>query len=316
MQNAIPEHRINVCICTYNRLDYLKGCIQSLIPQLQADRFTLTVIDNNSTDGTKEFVERVMSDHAEVHYFLEPKQGLSHARNAAMEVSEFEWVFYLDDDCLPSSDLLMNALHLINQNPNLHAIGGPVDALYKDPKPDWVPEGFGTFSMPFEKCTVIDSGFVRGGCFLIHREVLSSMDGFNDRLGVTGSTLQYGEEIELQIRMRSAGYQIAYAPALRIGHFVRTEKLSILWVLHSEYARRRDKMLFQPTSLLKASLHLIRTLIGRLFWFPYHIGEALFRRSYSFKKAFYQTAQPLAFRLGEWVGVIKNIAGYGIPPGS
>ncbi len=300
---------IHVCICTFNRRDYLKRCLDRLTPQVNSDDMQITVVDNNSTDGTKAFVDSLYS---EVQYLFEPCQGLSIARNTGWQTSSSEWIFYLDDDCLPSENLLTNALELIRQFPKIDAFGGPIDAMFETSLPGWLPEGFGNFSMPYSECAEIDTGFIRGGCFLIRRKVLADLGGFDERLGVTGSALQYGEELELQLRMRKKKFRIAYAPSLRVGHYVRAEKLNLRWVLQSEYARRRDKMLFQPIPLAKATLNLLRTLLGRIFWTPVYFGKAFFGRSSGLKKALFQTAQPLAYRLGEWVGVMKGKFGKGI----
>ena len=107
-------------------------------------------------------------------------------------------------------------------------------------------------------------------------------------LGVRGKKLHYGEEIELQVKMRREGFTIGYAPSLRTDHFVRTDKLSMSWVLRSEYARRRDKMSFDRVPLPIASLHLLKTMAGRLIWTPVHLFTCLFNKSYSLKKDAYK----------------------------
>lgn len=141
---------------------------------------------------------------------------------------------------------------------------------------------------------------------MVKRAVLKKLGGFNPELGVRGKELHYGEEIELQVRMRKAGFSIAYAPSLRTDHFVRTDKLRLSWVLRSEYARRRDKMSFDPVPLPIASMHLLKTMAGRLLWTPIHLISSLFNKSYSFKKAVYQITQPLAYSAGEWVGSLRS----------
>jgi GT2 family glycosyltransferase len=306
MQEKLAGASLNICICTYNRVGYLKRCLEKLIAQVNNEEIVITVIDNNSNDGTKDYIRSLGEDHSFIGYVLEPAQGLSYARNAGWISSQSDWILYLDDDCLPSDIFVSAALTLIKSGDAVDAYGGPIDALFENDIPNWLPEGFGSFSMPHTSLTVIEKGFIRGGCFMIRRRILQELHGFDDTLGVSGEKLHYGEEIELQLRMRKAGLKIAYAPSLRTGHFVRAEKLRWSWVLHSEYARRRDKMLFEPVPFLVATFHLLKTAVGRLFWMPVHFGEAIFNRTYSYKKALYQIAQPMAFSLGEWVGVLLS----------
>lgn len=306
MEENTPHPVLNICICTYNRVGYLSRCLEKLMPQMRSSEVLISIIDNNSTDGTREYINGLQKKIAALQYIHEPNQGLSIARNTAWKNSKSDWIFYLDDDCLPSDNLLTAALSLIESNHGVDAFGGPIASVFEGEIPHWLPDGFGSFSMPYNSMQIIEHGFIRGGNFLIKRSVLTALDGFDPELGVSGNKLRYGEELQLQIRMRKQGYKIAYAPTLRTGHFVRTEKLTLAWVLHSEYARRRDKMLFEPISFWLATFQLLKTSVGRLFWIPIHLGEIIFSRPYPIKKALYRITQPMAYSLGEWIGVIKS----------
>lgn len=243
-----------------------------------------------------------------LRYVSEPKQGLSIARNTAWVGALYEWVFYLDDDCLPPKDFVKKTIQLIEGGSTYDAFGGPVEAVFKEGAPDWLPDGFGNFSMPYHELNLLTTGFLRGPCFMVKRNILEKLGGFNTELGVKGNALRYGEEIELQMRMREAGYRIGYTPALSIEHFIRTDKLDLNWVLRSEFSRRRDKALFDPISFPRATFHLCRTILGRLLWTPIHLFHFLTLKSYSGKKALYDILKPLAFSSGEWWGSLKRIS--------
>ena len=80
---------VSVCICTYNRCQGLRSALESVLGQ-QADRvrFEVIVVDNNSTDETKQVVDSlVRRGHSNLRYVFEGRQGLSYARNAAVAVS-------------------------------------------------------------------------------------------------------------------------------------------------------------------------------------------------------------------------------------
>lgn len=296
---------IDVCICTFNRVDYLRQCVESLLPQLNSE-VVITIIDNNSTDATGSYVNTLVEKNYTVRYFLESNQGLSYARNRGWKESKQEWIFYMDDDCLPESNILKNAQLAILNHPEADALGGPIYPVFSTSRPSWLPHGFGKFNLPFEKFTLIDNGYLRGGCFLVKRSVLESLGGFKTYLGVKGNTLGYGEEIELQDRMRSAGYKVGYDPMLKMGHHVRAEKLNVNWILQSEYARRRDKMAFEPKSILEVTINLLRTTGSRFIWIPVHLMKMSTNRKYSSTNFKIDSLAPLAYRWGEFVGVIKR----------
>jgi GT2 family glycosyltransferase len=137
--------------------------------------------------------------------------------------------------------------------------------------------------------------------------VLEKLGGFDASLGVTGKVLRYGEEFDLQVRMRNAGFSIAYAPTLRIGHFLRKEKLNVRWMLESIYARHRDKMAFNPMSLGQSSINLVKTTFGRIIWTPIHLLKCVTRKNYSYRRACLDILQPLATSSGEWIGAWRNL---------
>ena len=46
---------LSIIICTYNRFDFLKKCIDSILKQISTNNdIEIVVIDNNCNDGTKE----------------------------------------------------------------------------------------------------------------------------------------------------------------------------------------------------------------------------------------------------------------------
>ena len=133
--------KISFAICTYNRLSYLKLVTEDFFKQCERLRFSreiqktaaeselaihpleieLLFIDNNSNDGTEEycksFIQRFnsQSDHEDCEkysaaYIFEKKQGLSHARNAAIEKFTGEYLVFLDDYIRLADSFLLNLL--------------------------------------------------------------------------------------------------------------------------------------------------------------------------------------------------------------
>ncbi len=300
------EKGIDICICTFNRAEYLRQCVEKLIPQVTTGASIITIIDNNSTDNTKEYVNSLKSGNLPVRYFFEPEQGLSHARNKGWQECNHEWIFYIDDDCVPESDVIRNALVCISLYADLAAIGGPIHPVFSGSPPSWLPDGFGRFEMPFDEFTNIDTGYIRGGCLLVQKKILNEIGGFKTYLGVKGNTLAYGEEIELQDRLRRFGYKIGYAPILKMGHHVRIEKINPGWILLAEYARRRDKMLIDPIQPVGAVAGFLRTFGGRIIRIPLYLFIAMLKKDYTLNHALLDILKPLMYRSGELAGIIKN----------
>ncbi|MGD8380729.1 MAG: glycosyltransferase, partial [Syntrophobacterales bacterium] len=91
--------KISVIVCTYNRAELLGGTLRTLCHQtLDTSEYEVIVVDNNSTDNTREVVDEFCRRSSNVRYCFEPQQGLSHARNQGLQEAKGKYVAYIDDD--------------------------------------------------------------------------------------------------------------------------------------------------------------------------------------------------------------------------
>lgn len=101
---------ISVILPTYNRCDMVRGALETIVCQETNDEFAFEVIvvDNASTDATKEFVEQVAAlSSVPVRYFYEANPGPAPARNCGLQNSQGEWLAFFDDDELATPDWLL-----------------------------------------------------------------------------------------------------------------------------------------------------------------------------------------------------------------
>ncbi|MEQ8811104.1 MAG: glycosyltransferase family 2 protein [Imperialibacter sp.] len=147
--------KLTVIICTYNRSDLLQECLESIVNQSMDDRnFDVVVVDNNSSDRTKEVVDSMAGKYHNVHYLKEENQGLSHARNAGWRLAKTEWVNYLDDDAISHNDYVEKILETIQQY-DYPIFGGVYHQWFKFGRPDWFPETEGTNKYLLSKTGVL-----------------------------------------------------------------------------------------------------------------------------------------------------------------
>lgn len=88
-------HLISFIIPTYNSCDLLKRCISSIL-KIKAANIEIIVIDDGSSDGTKELIESMNSQ--KVKYFYQENSGVSAARNRGISISEGDYIFFIDAD--------------------------------------------------------------------------------------------------------------------------------------------------------------------------------------------------------------------------
>jgi len=88
--------KVSVIIPTYNRARYLKSSIDSVLSQTYTD-IELIVVDDGSTDNTKEVVQKY--DNKIIYEHI-PNGGVANARNHGMKLASGDYIAYLDSDDL------------------------------------------------------------------------------------------------------------------------------------------------------------------------------------------------------------------------
>lgn len=88
---------ISVIIPTYNRLESLKKCLASILNTNRND-FEIIIVNDASTDGTKEYLDNLNNPKIKAIHHTENK-GVSQSRNDGIKSSQSEILAFTDDDC-------------------------------------------------------------------------------------------------------------------------------------------------------------------------------------------------------------------------
>ena len=113
--------------CTYNRADRLRQLIHAIRQQECTQPFQILVINNNSSDDTESVLQSLTAEPGiPLHYVNEAKQGISHARNRALEEAmSADFLYFMDDDELPQPGLLNAAINAL-ANEDADCVGGRI----------------------------------------------------------------------------------------------------------------------------------------------------------------------------------------------
>src|ERR1043165_6456419 len=102
--------RFSVIIATYNRADEVVKTLESLQGLESSGPWEVIIVDNNSTDNTRDVVlERVNSFPVPLRYIMEKEQGRSAALNAGIRAAKGEILAITDDDVRVGPHWLVNA---------------------------------------------------------------------------------------------------------------------------------------------------------------------------------------------------------------
>ncbi len=201
--------QVSVIIPTYNRLPRLRRVLDALSQQTYSqEEIEVVVVSDGSEDGTWEFLQQ-----AEYRYQLVPLQqansGPAVARNFGIANSHGKNILFLDDDVVPSIDLVAEHLHSQDEyDENAISLGPmltPPDAHYT-PWVDWEQV------MLSRQYDAMSSGqwdasprqFYTGNT-LIGRQLLLQCKGFDP-------AFRRAEDLELALRLARAGAKFVFTP--------------------------------------------------------------------------------------------------------
>jgi glycosyltransferase involved in cell wall biosynthesis len=108
--------KVSVIIPTLNRADFIKESINSVLSQTYQD-FEIIVIDDGSTDNTREIVEGY--DNEKIKYFYQKNSGLNSARNTGIRNSKGEYISYLDSDDIWHPYKLEKQVAILDKNSDI-----------------------------------------------------------------------------------------------------------------------------------------------------------------------------------------------------
>jgi glycosyltransferase involved in cell wall biosynthesis len=229
--------QISVIICTYNRSNYLKKSLNSLINQtLNENDYEILVIDNASTDDSKEIVEN-FSSIKNLKYIVEPILGVSQARNTGINNSKGEYVAFIDDDAIASPQWLEKILEIFRTfTPSPGCIGGKIDLIFEAPKPKWLSDEMSSYLSKLDlsgQSLVLNNKdlFLYSCNFALPKNVLDEIGGFNITIGRKGDSLVSGGDILVQKEVQKKGYLCLYHPEIYIQHYVIPSRLTKTWFI-------------------------------------------------------------------------------------
>jgi len=135
MQGDVRIMKIIAAIVTYNRKELLKECIEALLEQTW-QKFQIVVVDNASTDGTKDTLKEYMSKDQIIYYNTGSNLGGAGGFNRAIRYAldeKADYIWLMDDDTMPNKEALEKMLFTAGKLSNQFGfLSGKV--LWKDGK--------------------------------------------------------------------------------------------------------------------------------------------------------------------------------------
>ena len=196
--------RVSVIVPTCNRVDSLRRCLQSLTAQvLPPNHFEIIVVDDGSTDGTAEMVDKYSREITGpiIKYRFQARSGPGAARNKGIEVARGEILAFTEDDIVVEKDWLMNALPYFEDE----KVGGVEGSTL-------VEGGERLLTLPN-----VYRGFIPCNIFY-KKEVIQKIGGFDTQFYDPEDRLYFREDGDLGFRVLKSGWKIVFAEDVLVHH--------------------------------------------------------------------------------------------------
>ena len=217
-----PE--ITVVVVNWNRRELLRDCLDSLERQEGAD-FELIVVDNGSGDGSPEMVSGEYAGRGRLRLRLirnSVNRGFCAANNQGIAAAKGEFVALLNNDAEAGSGWLAALRRSFDGRPEIGMAASKI-LVHEDPRridkaghlmyPDGQNRGRGSGELDAGQYDRVEETLWPDGCAAMYRrEMLEEVGGFDEDF------FAYGDDAELGLRARIAGWGCLYAPDAVVRH--------------------------------------------------------------------------------------------------
>ncbi|MFA5051555.1 MAG: glycosyltransferase [Patescibacteria group bacterium] len=254
---------ISVIVPTYNRLNRLQNCLRSVLALRHAD-FEIIIVNDGSTDGTKDYLDRINNPKIRAIHHLK-NLGPSSSRNTGIGLAGGDSIAFTDDDCIVDGNWLAELEKMFQAN-SCDFVFGATHYISKHYR--------GYFP---ERLTSNGGGKWPGGANIaFKKEIFTKIGGFDSFFDP-----YHNEDTEMAIRAVANGLTFKRAPNALVYHqpekwtvqslLSSANNLSVWPILKSKYPKHylafggpaKWRIAAEPSDYLK--IFLLPILIPVLF---------------------------------------------------
>ena len=237
LQSKRFHRAVSIIVCTHNRSSFLCNVLSQLCTQeYPAELIEILVVDNNSTDNTRQVVEDfALNADIPIRYIFEPRSGVTFTRNRGALEAKHPFLAYLDDDCTVESSWLAHLLGAFDLHEAVVAVGGHVIPDWgQEEKPNWIiPELLPWFAATKEFFSdsarlLKNSERIVEGNMAIQKEVIINYGGFVGMEQFGSRSMAASEVLILLEKIRRHDRRIAFSPKAVAYHYSDKQLRSIL----------------------------------------------------------------------------------------
>jgi GT2 family glycosyltransferase len=261
---------VSVSLVNTNSRELLLACLDSL----RGTTAEIVVLDNASEDGSADAVRERFPDVRLIAQDFRAGFGANH--NTVIRATTGRYVYVLNEDTTSDDWGFARMVAFLDANPRVAALGPrlvypdgrPQDSAWRFPTPLVSALGLVTLG----KAGIKQSGgamprsvdWVTGAALLLRREALDQAGLFDEGFFL------YSEEVDLQLRLHSAGWGVSFFPEVTVTHHesqfsagVPERRINEMWRSRHRYWRKHHSLAgARAAALLTGAQYAARAAIA------------------------------------------------------
>ena len=255
---------VSVILVNYNDRPHLGDCLSSLASSVCQLGAEVIIVDNASTDGSREYVEQ---EFPEVRVIVNPvNAGFAAANNQAVRESRGNRLLFLNTDTVVFPETVGFLMEELDRNPEAGAVG---PALIRRDRSFQVSFGsrVSFFSQLWQKYALNpyyrrrlprlsgsrEVGWLSAAFLLVRRDVFEKAGRFDENFFI------FFEDIDLCYRIRKSGYRLIFLPGARALHEGGATTAALKYRRRVEYVK--SQLYFYGKHGSRAARFLLRTCL-------------------------------------------------------
>lgn len=269
--------KLSVIIPTRNRSKLLQNTISSITNQtFPKEEFEVIVIDNGSTDNTKEVVMSFSSVLPNLQYHYDDTPGLHVGRHNGYKLAKSDILVYADDDIEVFPTWLEGVFESFS-DANVMLVGGKDLPKYEQKPPFWIEELWykaDKEGRSLGALSIVDLGneikeispyYVYGCNYSVRKSLITETKGFHPD-GVPFDIIELRGDGEWYVNkyIIEKGYKVIYNPKASVYHVVTKDRLTLDYFKRRSF-RRGVENSYAHKRYGKKKKSLIKRLVSPLF---------------------------------------------------
>jgi len=217
--NLFPK--VSIIMLTFNNLDLTRICLESIYKKTGYPNFEVIVVDNASSDGTREFLIENKSQFPNIKIILnDNNEGFARGNNRGFHEAKGEFVVFLNNDTIVTHGWIGRLIRHIERDPTIGMIGPTTNEIANEARID----------VPYSNLDQIDAfaykraieyaekGFdikvLAMFCVLIPTKIFKEVGRLDEQYEIG-----MFEDDDLALRVKNAGYRLVCAEDVFIHHY-------------------------------------------------------------------------------------------------